>query len=69
MGYMDIVDDRPNTNKNTTVQTNIPNNRVYFGDCSFYVFFSFCCLAIIYLVTLTQVLQVKVQNLLTFIFQ
>ena len=50
---MEIMDDGSNTNTNT-VQTNIPNilNRVYSGDCSFYVFFSFCCLAIIYLVPL-----------------
>ena len=61
MGYMDIVDDGTNTNKSTTVQTNIPN-RVYFGDCSFYVFFSFCCLAIIYLVTLIVFIIIVLKN-------
>ena len=62
MGYMDIMDDGSNTNTNTTVQTNIPNNRVYFGDCSFYVFFSFCCLAIIYLVTLIVFIIIVLKN-------
>ena len=58
---MDIMDDGTNTNKSTTVQTNRPN-RVYFGDCSFYVFFSFCCLAIIYLVTLIVFIIIVLKN-------
>lgn len=64
MGYMDIVDDgsNTNTNTNTAVQTNVPNNRIYFGDCSFYVFFCFCCLAIIYLVTLIVFIIIVLKN-------
>ena len=64
MGYMDIMGEgskQSNTHTNTTVQTNIPN-RVYFGDCSFYVFFSFCCLAIIYLVTLIVFVIIVLKN-------
>ena len=62
MGYMDIMGEGSKQSNTTTVQTNIPNNRVYFGDCSFYVFFSFCCLAIIYLVTLIVFIIIVLKN-------
>ena len=59
---MDIMGEGSKQSNTNTVQTNIPNNRVYFGDCSFYVFFSFCCLAIIYLVTLIVFVIIVLKN-------